>query len=189
MINKTNKESGDNNYMEQDLFIEKIVKRKRRGIESLFSVMLVLSAILLIMIAFFIPILIQQNFFYVSAFVSFGIGYLAYRLITGLNCEYEYSITNDELNIDKIIAQRKRVNVFKGTCKDFTVMAPASNLNANSFAQKNMKHLDLRSGEDHGCDWYFITKQSNTLLMVLFEPDERFISTIRRFNQRAFFNA
>src|SRR5665647_3705764 len=81
--------------MQQDLFIEKIVKRKRRGIEVVFTIMLILSAILLILISFFIPILMQQNFFYISTFVSFGIGYLAYRLITGLNCEYEYSITND----------------------------------------------------------------------------------------------
>lgn len=173
--------------MQKDLFIEKIVKRKRRGIEVIFTVMLILSTILLILISFLIPILMQQNFFYVSTFVSFGIGYLAYRLITGLNCEYEYSITNDELNIDKIIAQRKRTNIFKGSCKDFSVFAPAADLKSDTFSQKNLLHLDLRSGEDNKSGWYFITK-SNSPTLVLFEPDERFITTVRKFNPRAFYN-
>jgi len=173
--------------MQQDLFIEKIVKRKRRGIEIVFTVTLILSAILLILISFIVPILLQQNFFYISTFVSFGIGYLAYRLITGLNCEYEYSITNDELNIDKIIAQRKRTNIFKGSCKDFSVIAPAADLKGDTFNQKNLLHLDLRSGEDNKSDWYFITK-SNPPTLVLFEPDERFISSIKKFNPRAFYH-
>jgi len=173
--------------MQQDLFVEKIVKRKRSGAEMALSVMLVISAIFLILICFYIPILIQQNFLFISTFVSFGIGYLAYRLITGLNREYEYSITNDELTIDKIIAQRKRKNVFKGSCKDFSVFAPAEKLNKELFERKNLLHLDVRSGVDHGCDWYFVTK-SNPPTLVLFEPDDRFIAVVKRFNPRALMN-
>lgn len=170
--------------MEQDLFVEKIVKRKRRGIEVLFTVMLIISTILLILICFFIPILIQQNYFYISTFASCGIVYLAYRFITGLNREYEYSITNDELNIDMIIAQRKRKNIFKGSCKDFSVFAPVSKLNSDLFSQKDLVHLDVRSGEDNGNDWYFVTK-TNPKTLVLFEPDDRFIAVVKRFNPRS----
>jgi len=174
--------------MQQDLFVEKIVKRKRRGVEVALIIMLILSAILLILISFFIPILMQQqSFLYISTFAAFGIGYLAYRLITGLSREYEYSITNDELTIDLIIAQRKRKNVFKGSCKDFSVFAPESKLSSDTFTQKNLLHLDVRSGEDHGCDWYFITK-SNPPTLVLFEPDDRFIAVVKRFNPRALLN-
>jgi len=173
--------------MQQDLFIEKIVKRKRRGIDIVIAAALIFLAILLILLCFYIPIIIQQNILYISTLASAGIVYLVFRLIKGLNREYEYSILNDELTIDKIIAERKRVNVFKGSCKDFSVFAPADKLTADTFAQKNLLHFDLRSGQDNGCDWYFISK-TNPPTLVLFEPDERFIAAVKRFNPRAFMN-
>ena len=172
--------------MQQDLFVEKIVKCKRRGIERLLAVMLILSACFLILIAYFIPILLQQDYLFISTIVSCGIVYLTYRLVTGLNREYEYSITNDDLNIDKIIAQRKRTNMFKGSCKDFTVFAPVSELTNEVISRKTLLHLDLRSGVDSKAGWYFITK-SNQPTLILFEPDDRFISAVKRYNPRAFY--
>lgn len=172
--------------MQQDLFVEKIVKRKRSGSELILSVTIVLAAILTILICLYVPVLIQQNVYFIALPVAVLIGYIAVRLISGLNREYEYSITNDDLIVDKIIAQRKRSNVFRGSCRDFTIFAPASGLTPDSFKQKNMRYLDFRSGVDHGCDWYFITKNDKSMVLVLFEPDERFISVIRRFNPRAF---
>ncbi len=172
--------------MQQDLFIEKIVKCKKRGIERLLAAMLILSAVFLILISFFIPIMMQSNFLYISALVSTGIVYLTYRLITGLNREYEYSITNDDLNIDKIIAQRKRTNIFKGSCKDFSVFALVSELSSDTISQKGLLHLDLRSGEDNKGGWYFVTK-SNPPTLVLFDPDDRFVDAVKRYNPRAFY--
>jgi len=170
--------------MQQDLFIEKLVKHKRTGAEIMLAVMIVFTALILIILSFLIPLMIQINLYAVSIFVSFAIGYAAFRLITGLSREYEYSIVSDDLIIDRIIAQRKRKNLFRGSCKEFTILAPVTYSEFDSYLQKQLSHLDLRSGEDHGCDWFFVTKAKDKMLLVLFEPDERFINAIRKINPR-----
>lgn len=67
-------------------------------------------------------------FFFVSYLLSILMGLLVaglafyggYFLITGLECEYEYIVTNGELDIDKIIGRRKRKRLVSIKAHDFT---------------------------------------------------------------------
>ena len=115
----------------------------------------------------------------------FGICYLAYRLITGLNQEFEYSIMNDELVIDRIVAQRKRKNVFTGSIRDFVFAAPTTNSEFNGYCNKNIAQMDLRSGEDGTVDWFIVTNVKGAQTLLVFEPDDRFIAAFRKYNPRS----
>lgn len=171
--------------MQQDLFVEKIVKRKRRGLEILLSVMIVFATLFIILISFALPILLAVNFFYISALVSFGAGYLAYRLITGLSKEYEYSITNDDFTVDRIVAQRKRSHLFSGSCKDFLSVARITDTALAPYkAKRDLIRLDVRSGDPDADVWFIHTQQNGVQYLILFEPDERFIAQFRRYNPR-----
>lgn len=55
----------------------------------------------------------------ISTILLIVLGYLVYYLISLRKIEYEYAFTNGELDIDKIIAQRKRKRVFSASCRDF----------------------------------------------------------------------
>ena len=172
--------------MEQGMFIEKLVKRRKRGVEKLLSFMIVLSAIFLTLICLILPILLNISLLLsISALVIFGICYLAYRLITGLNQEFEYSIVNDELVIDRIVAQRKRKNVFTGSIRDFAFTAPTTNSEFNGYCNKNIAQLDLRSGEDGTSDWFIVTNVKGVETLLVFEPDDRFIAVFRKYNPRS----
>lgn len=172
--------------MQQGMFIEKLVKRKKRGVETLLSVMIILSAIFLILLCLILPILLNITMLLsISALAIFGIGYLAYRLITGLNQEFEYSIMNDELVIDRIIAQRKRKNVFTGSIRDFTLVAPVSNPEFHGFCNRNIMQYDFRSGEEGTNDWFIVTTFKGAETLLVFEPDDRFIASFRKYNPRS----
>lgn len=172
--------------MQQGLFIEKLVKRKKRGVEKLLSFMIVLSAVFLILICLILPVLLNMSLLLsISALAVFGIGYLAYRLITGLNQEFEYSVVNDELVIDRIVAQRKRKNVFTGSIRDFTFTAPVSNAEFTGYANKNILQFDFRSGEEGTSDWFIVTTMKGAETLLVFEPDERFIAAFRKYNPRS----
>ena len=145
--------------MQKDIFVEKLVKRKKTGAEKLLSVMLILSAIFLIVFCFVLPIIVQVNFYVISGLVSFGIGFLVYRMITSFNRDYEYSITNDELLIDQIIAERKRSRVFTGSCKDFSIVAPISGPDFKSQCEQGIFRLDFRSGEDDNAGWFSLPEE------------------------------
>lgn len=171
--------------MNQDVFIEKIVKRKWGSKEMAISLGGTFLAVVLIVVFLLLSVFIgQQILFYLLTIAAFAIGYLAYRLLTGMRYEYEYSVTNDELTIDKIIARRKRKRMYNGSCKQFTLMAPVNSDEYNQSLKQNPKMLDYRSGEDPKAGWFILTRKDNLDTMICFEPDERFINAFRRFNPR-----
>ena len=170
--------------MQKDIFVEKLVKHRKTGNENLLSIMIILSAFFLIVFCFLMPFVYQTNFLAVSAIVSFGIAYLAYRIVTSFNRDYEYSITNDELLIEQIIAQRKRNRVFIGSVKDFSIVAPISGSDYKTYCSQKIFCLDFRSGNNDEDGWFFVTRKSGSSMMILFEPDDRFIDAFKKYIPR-----
>jgi len=170
--------------MQKDIFVEKLVKHRKTGSENLLSIMIILSAFFLIIFCFLLPFVYIKNFLAVSAIVSFGIGYLAYRIVISFNRDYEYSITNDELLIEQIIAQRKRNRVFIGSVKDFSIAAPISGSDYETYCSQKIFCLDFRSGNNDEDGWFFVTRKSGSSMMILFEPDDRFIDAFKKYIPR-----
>lgn len=88
-----------------DLFTERLVTKKWEtkdiALSALSVVVAVLISALALVFAFHIGIIVAAAAFYVT-----------YNIILGLLfVEYEYTLTNNELNIDKIIAKRKRIEL------------------------------------------------------------------------------
>ena len=101
--------------MQQDVFVEQIIKRRHNAMDYLIYVGLI--------VAFFIVC-------FAGLFIipSFGIlliaaaGYGAYWLITSRNLEFEYSVTNGDLTIDRIINRQRRKRVISFDCKNVEAM-------------------------------------------------------------------
>ena len=100
-----------------DTFLEKLVTRKKTLTDYLILAGTVIVGILLIMAALTIQILVQLG---LSLLLAAGIIFLGYRIITSRNIEYEYIVTNGDLDIDIIVAKRKRKRIFSANCKELT---------------------------------------------------------------------
>jgi len=167
-----------------DIFLEKIVTKKKTFTDSLIAVGTIFGTIILVMLSFTIQILVQLG---LSVFLSAGFIYLAYRLITSRNVEYEYIVTNGDLDIDKIISKRKRKRIFSANCKEFDIV---SKVKSNSFSQSVQSirnRIDASSSIDSP-DAYFITlnyKGERTL--VIFEPDEKMLDNFKKYIPRKVF--
>ncbi len=170
--------------MQQDLYIERIVQKKKTSAEYLLGFMLVTSAIFLCFAIVIVPIIFGQNVIYFSGLAVCGIGYLAYRLVNNSNKEYEYSLVNDDMTIDQITAKRKRTTLFQGSCKDFTMVAPVDSDEYQEAVKASGLFLDFRSGENALSGWFFVTTKSSNRMLILFEPDDRFIVAFRRYIPR-----
>lgn len=162
-----------------DTFIEKIVAKRKDFRDTLIIIGIVLVAFFLIPIVFNIPVV--NNF---GLLIATGIVYLAYRLIQARNIEYEYLVTNGDLDIDMIIAQRKRKRIFSANCKEFDIVAKVNSHHFNSSVQ-NIKNRIVAASDINSSDAYFTTlnyKGERTL--VVFEPDERMLNNFRLFIPR-----
>ncbi len=165
-----------------DIFLEKIVKRRKTIVDILVSISIILSALIIIMFLFSLSFL--------SAFLPFlivGIGYLAYMFVRNRSIEYEYIVTNGDLDIDMIIAQRKRKRIFSGSCKDFDMVAKLTSGQFDSNVQSIKKRINAYTSTDSP-DIYFITttKEGNKTL-VLFEPHPKMVESFKKYIPRKVF--
>lgn len=89
-----------------DTFFEQIVRIKKSGSTLALVLFIWFLAISVSVFLFFFPLLGA-----LSAIVIIGILYGAWWLTTKFNVEYEYIVTNDDMDVDKIInkSARKRL--------------------------------------------------------------------------------
>ncbi len=165
-----------------DIFLEKIVPRRKTSKDTLITVGIIIGAIALIIVSGGIPIL--KNF---SIFIVVGVGYFAYRFITLRNIEFEYAVTNGELDIDKIISQRKRKRIFSASCKDFDILAKVKSEHYNNEA-KNIKNRIEAMSSFEAPDLYFAAlNYKGERTIVFFEPNEKMLNSFKTFIPRKIF--
>lgn len=169
----------------QEIFVEKIVKRKKQTSDIVLIVLLIMSGVSLTLVLFLVPLMFDPTLFLVSIIVTPVIIYFLYRMITGLSKEYEYSITNDLLTIDRIVARKRRKTLYTGSVKDFSFAAPLADDDFDRYLSEKCLHLDVRSGTYTDDDWFIMTKSGGSTLMILIELDDRMIQAMRRYNPRA----
>lgn len=165
-----------------DIFMEKIVKKRKDIKDHLITTSIILGVLLLIFIVLNIEILTGVN-----TLIVVGLIYGAYLLITSRNIEYEYAVTNGDLDIDKIIAQRKRKRIFSANCKNFEIVA---RVNSEHFTPqyRNFKNKMDCSGYIGGDDVYFVVLQYNNQQTILFfEPSEKMLQNFKTFIPRKVF--
>ena len=159
-----------------DVFIEQIIK-KRFGPKDYLtvtaSILGGLAAILLswIFVASFASIV----------FIAVCVG--EYYLISSRNLEFEYSVTNGDISMDKIINRRSRKRMISIDAHDIETMGK---YNSEEHRQKSYDARIFVSENDDGRDaWYFTghhQKKGNVL--VVFNPEEKVLLAIKPFLSR-----
>lgn len=171
--------------MINDVFIEKLVSQKNSILQNILKIMIVLSTIVIVL---FMNMAVLFNYFQAFSFsviISAGLIYLSYRLVISIKSEFEYSLTNDELTVERIIAKRKRKIIFVGSCKDFSVVCPITDPDYLNLLKKAGAIYDYSSGNGVDPVWLFMTTQNGSNKLVLFDYDERFINVFKRYNPRS----
>lgn len=163
-----------------DVFIEQIVYVRKTPSKLLLSILIWLVAIVLMLAVIFASLVGMLGSFGMFAMLA-GVGliYLAWWLTSGMNVEYEYSITNGYIDVDMIIAQRKRKRVLAAQCKDF------ESFGKFNPAQHEHRQYDKRiiagnlSSENA---WYgTLRHKEHGHVLLVFEPEQRVLEAIRKF--------
>lgn len=159
-----------------DTFMEKLVTKRKTIVDHLVTAGIILAAILLIILSMSIQVLQDLG---IGLIIIAGIVYLGYRLISSRNVEYEYVVTNGDLDIDKIISKRKRKRIFSASCKEFDIVAPVKSDSFERSVQEIKKRIDA-SGDIASPDAWFVTlNYKGERTIVIFEPDERMLKNFR----------
>lgn len=165
-----------------DVFIEKIVSRKKGTKDLLQTLGAIIGGFILTIIVLNVPFLRGLGLFLVV-----GIIYLMYRLITSRNVEFEYAVTNGDLDIDKIISQRKRKRIFSANCKEFDVIARVKSPQYTHDVQNIKNKIEAVSSMDSPDAFLISLNYKGERTVVFFEPDQRMLNVFKTYIPRKVF--
>ena len=106
-----------------DSYCEYIVKKRNGGKELGLRALIIVAAIALFII-FMMLGFVMPNFSMITILLAAGSLYGGYILITNMSVEYEYIVTNGEMDIDKIIAKRRRKRLITVNARTFERFGP-----------------------------------------------------------------
>ena len=161
-----------------DVFVEQIIRRKLGAKDFLIFFGIMLLGIIIILASMIIPIV--QTF---SLLILVGVCFGAYYLISSRYLEFEYSCTNGDLTIDKIINRRKRKRVISFDVHIVEEMGPYK---PEEHQGKSYDKRLITAITDDGKDaWYmsFRHKDMGHTLLV-FNPNDKVLDALKPFLPR-----
>lgn len=157
-----------------DVFKEQMVKKIPSKNDTLKKIGIVVLTLILSLISFmfaqaFAPVL-------VLAFC-----YASYYLISLQSIEYEYILTNNELDIDVIYNKSKRKRVFSGDIKEVDIMAHVEDkTHKGDFNCADIKK-DYSSGVINKNTYSMLYNYNNKRTEFIIEPNEIMINSFARY--------
>lgn len=156
-----------------DTFIEKIVTKKKDAVDYLIigAIIIVVAIATLAILAFLKTSL--------NLLIVAGVVYGGYHLISSRNVEFEYIVTNGDLDIDKIISRKRRKRIFSGSCKEFEVMAKVKSRSYSPQVQSIKNKIMAVSSLDEEDVYFATTNYKNERTVIFFQPNEKMLANFK----------
>ncbi len=165
-----------------DVFIEYIVKKKKTAQDYLKAVGIVLACVIVWMLL----LMFNRYLMGLGLFLIVGAGWGAWKLIQGINVEYEYILTNSEMDVDRIVAKMRRKRMLSMDFKTIELCARCDDPNFRHEFENTVsiaKTYDVRGGENQE---YFVDYAAGESgkTRILFCPNEKMLESIKKMAPR-----
>ena len=161
--------------------MEKIVKRKKSGLDLAIVIGEITACVVLSVVS--ITLLMQFGLGQIGLFVVVGLIYGTWFLVGQRNLEYEYALTNGELDLDRIVARRRK-RLFSGNVKEFESVAPQKSVYWSNEFKALKKVIDVTAGKDAEGVWFIVTQIGGERGVILFQPTAAMIDAMWHANPR-----
>lgn len=150
-----------------DSFAEQLISKKKTGADYAILFAVTLGAVLAVYFSIYVFLVVPP----IGILLIGGIGWLAWYGITSLNVEYEYAVTNGDIDIDQIVGKRKRKRLVSVPHTRIESLFPYSEA---ALTGKKFDRTVMVASSKNTATWCFTyrSKRSGHTL-VMFEPNER----------------
>lgn len=177
-----------------DIFLEDIVKcgqsvKNKLCVFGLYFAALIVSLILLTVV---VPISFQLGA--VGSMVSTfsvlavaGAWWGARFLAKGFYVEYEYILTNSEMDIDKIMAKTRRKRIISFDFKDIELCAPVDDINYKHEFENTegfSKVMDLSGAGEERTKYFINMSGDNGRVRLVINPRDKIMESAYKYNPR-----
>lgn len=159
------------NPIKMDTYAEQLVIKENTTLDTLKRVLIIAGSFILAVALFlFFSIL---GLLPVGAILALGIAVGAYFLILNLGVEYEYIITEGELDVDKIVAKRTRSRLLTIKVEKFTEYGIITDAK-----EKEGLTVFMTNGRGYSDYYADFTHKTHGECRLIFSPDEKIQSLI-----------
>ncbi len=159
----------------QDMYSEKLVKRKPSSRILAIKAAIATVTMFLAYLAFYIFSSSLELVGFMPVAVA-AIIFVGWKAFTYFNVEFEYTVTNGALDVDKIVAKKSRKRLVSVPAKNIELLAPYTDEYRGRYENGTFKEtIDARESETSQA-WFLIgDSQKNGRVRILFEPSERML--------------
>lgn len=170
-----------------DIFTEQIVKHRMELKDAVIDAAASCSAMVISMIASYFWAFPELRFFVALAIILSW--FVAYRIVRSRNLEYEYTLTNNYLDIDVIKGRKKRKTVVSIDVKKIDICAALADV-SHRAEYKNPGVLQQKldcTGDGQSGVYFFDYEGEKGKVRVLIQPEAEILEGMSKFNPRKIF--
>lgn len=165
-----------------DQFAEQLVKKESTSFDELKKVGIIGATVILTVVSLYLAFTSIP----IAIVLPVGFVYLGIYLFKLSHVEYEYSCTNGELDIDKILGQTKRVNMLTVPVSSFLVYGRADDceLPEGITAFSATGHSLMETDEEEVTYYAEFDHDEHGRCCLFFTPDQKMRDAIKPFLPR-----
>ena len=157
-----------------DRFSEQLTEKRSTGRDNLLKAAIIIGALAVFAGILYIMLLFGSTVVLPCFALAAGDVWLAAYLLQGLFTEYEYIVTNDDLDIDKIKGRRSRKRLITVSLRSVTELGEYTDGTSLSPDVTVMAHDETGQGM-----WYLLSSSDELgQLAVIFNPDKKTLKNI-----------
>lgn len=161
-----------------DNFTEKLVKKAPTSADNAKKTLIYAGGILITIVLIIISIITLGTMISMLGMVlAAGAGYATYFLGQATYVEYEYTFTNGELDIDKIVAKKKRSSLITADVRKFTAFGKYNDNLAETSDMTVVISSDNIASHEYYADFQHEEYGSTR---IVFSPNEPMLENIKR---------
>ena len=164
-----------------DLFNEQIVKRKKNLSDMIFSLTTSLAVVFLMLAFIAFPRINDKIKMFILPFIAVGGMYVLLHFVKSRNLEFEYSITNGDLDITQIIDQKKRTLLCTINCREIELMGMVNEANQQYYGKKVDKIVNVTSGQKDVQKYFILCRRESINMKIYFEPNEAVLKACKKY--------
>jgi hypothetical protein len=100
-----------------------------------------------------------------------------------LNLEFEYIVTNGEMDVDKIMGRRTRKRLLTVDCRSFDILAPCRPDYSSEYESQTISSvIDVSSHSGAPGRWFAVfNAKDGSRTLLIFEPNEKMLDAFRKY--------
>ena len=158
----------------KDVFKEQLIKLRPNIKTSMAKAGLVAAAIFLMA-----AVMLFEALSVIFPVLWAVIVFVTYLLFRRLNIEYEYMLTNNELDIDAIYGKSRRKRMFSASVRDFEGFRPVGSTEMEHSFSGAAAKADYSSGPSgNNAQYEFLAAHKGKRMCIIFEPNDDLLSSI-----------